>query len=33
MSWAIVKNDQVIEILLKRQPDSARGFDKRGWTP
>ena len=26
-------NDQVINALLKFQPDAARGFDKRGWTP
>lgn len=26
-------NVQVIECLLKYRPNSARGFDKRGWTP
>jgi hypothetical protein len=26
-------NDDVIDVLLKYKPNSARGFDKRGWTP
>jgi ankyrin repeat protein len=26
-------NTEVIECLLKHRPNSARGFDKRGWTP
>lgn len=26
-------NSQVIELLLTYRPNSARGFDKRGWTP
>ena len=26
-------NMAVIECLLKYRPNSARGFDKRGWTP
>lgn len=25
--------DQVIDTILNFQPSSARGFDKRGWTP
>jgi ankyrin repeat protein len=26
-------NDELIDMLLKYSPNSARGFDKRGWTP
>jgi len=26
-------NPPIIDCLLKHRPNSARGFDKRGWTP